>query len=109
MADSWLILLDIKQTKKSKYVSITWLGSGSEILKLRNRIRNNYSGCHNTELIQPWYNLSCVVEYGDTMTNIVVIQFSEEIQTSMDMKYNLTCTTRAPGTAVVSSGYIGAG
>ena len=50
-----------------------------------------------------------MVEYGDTMTNIVVIQFSEEIQTSMDMKYNLTCTTRAPGTAVVSSGYIGAG
>jgi len=43
------------------------------------------------------------------MTNIVVVQFSESIQTSLDMKYNLTCTTRGPGSAVVTSGYIGAG
>ncbi len=49
------------------------------------------------------------IQYGDTMTNIVVVQFSEDIQTSMDMKYNLTCTTRAPGSAIVTSGYIGAG
>jgi len=48
-------------------------------------------------------------QYGDTMTNIVVVQFSESIQTSLDMKYNLTCTTRGPGSAVVTSGYIGAG
>ncbi|XP_023344820.1 uncharacterized protein LOC111714044 isoform X7 [Eurytemora carolleeae] len=48
-------------------------------------------------------------QYGDTITNIVVVQFSEDIQTNMDMKYNLTCTTRGPGSAVVTSGYIGAG
>lgn len=43
------------------------------------------------------------------MTNIVVVQFAEDIQTSRDMKYNLTCVTRGPGSAVVTSGYIGAG
>merc|ERR1719483_181370 len=48
-------------------------------------------------------------KYGDTMTNIVVVQFATDIQTNMDMKYNLTCTTRGPGSAVVTSGYIGAG
>jgi len=48
-------------------------------------------------------------KYGDTMTNIVVVQFAQDIQTNMDMKYNLTCTTRGPGSAVVTSGYIGAG
>ena len=50
-----------------------------------------------------------IFQYGDTITNIVVVQFSEDIQTNMDMKYNLTCTTRGPGSAVVTSGYIGAG
>jgi hypothetical protein len=55
------------------------------------------------------YSCFLYVQYGDTMTNIVVVQFSEDIQTSMDMKYNLTCTTRAPGSAIVTSGYIGAG
>ena len=43
------------------------------------------------------------------MTNIVVVQFVSDIQTELDMKYNLTCTTRGPGSAVVTSGYIGAG
>ncbi|XP_034119923.1 uncharacterized protein LOC117578496 isoform X3 [Drosophila guanche] len=47
--------------------------------------------------------------YGDTLTNIVVVQFSDNVQTSRDKRYNLTCIFRGPGEAVVSSGYIGAG
>jgi hypothetical protein len=41
--------------------------------------------------------------------DIVVVQFSENIQTRVDLRYNLTCTYRGPGSAVVSSGFIGAG
>ena len=44
--------------------------------------------------------------YGDTQTNIVVVQHSELVQTSKDMIYNLTCTIQAPGESVVSSGYV---
>ncbi|PNF26529.1 hypothetical protein B7P43_G13971 [Cryptotermes secundus] len=47
--------------------------------------------------------------YGDTMTNIVVVQFSDYVQTGRDKRYNLTCLFRGPGEAVVTSGYIGAG
>ena len=47
--------------------------------------------------------------YGNTQTNIVIVQNSEFVQTSRDMIYNLTCTIQAPGESVVSSGYIGAG
>ncbi|KAJ6628983.1 hypothetical protein Bhyg_16166, partial [Pseudolycoriella hygida] len=47
--------------------------------------------------------------YGDTMTNIVVVQFSDNVQTSRDKRFNLTCIFRGPGEAVVTSGYIGAG
>lgn len=43
------------------------------------------------------------------MTNIVVVQFSELVQTSRDKRYNLTCLFGGPGEAVVTSGYIGAG
>lgn len=43
------------------------------------------------------------------MTNIVVVQFSDNVQTSLDKRYNLTCTVVGPGEAVVTSGYIGAG
>lgn len=45
----------------------------------------------------------------DAMTNIVVVQFVSDIQTNMDIKYNLTCVTRGPGSATVTSGLIGAG
>lgn len=48
-------------------------------------------------------------QYGDTMTNIIVVQFSESLQTSRDKRFNLTCLFRGPGEAVVTSGYIGAG
>ncbi|EFA06632.2 uncharacterized protein nompA isoform X2 [Tribolium castaneum] len=47
--------------------------------------------------------------YGDTMTNIVVVQFSDFVQTGRDKRFNLTCLFRGPGEAVVSSGFIGAG
>uniref|UniRef100_A0A1A9WP94 ZP domain-containing protein n=1 Tax=Glossina brevipalpis TaxID=37001 RepID=A0A1A9WP94_9MUSC len=48
-------------------------------------------------------------KYGDTLTNIVVVQFSDNVQTSRDKRYNLTCVFRGPGEAIVTSGYIGAG
>ncbi|KAL5290170.1 hypothetical protein ACFFRR_009869 [Megaselia abdita] len=47
--------------------------------------------------------------FGDTLTNIIVAQFSDNVQTSRDKRYNLTCVFRGPGEAVVTSGYIGAG
>ncbi|KAK3909265.1 hypothetical protein KUF71_003864 [Frankliniella fusca] len=47
--------------------------------------------------------------FGDSMTNIVVVQFSDYVQTGRDKRYNLTCLFRGPGEAVVTSGYIGAG
>lgn len=43
------------------------------------------------------------------MTNIIVVQFSDNVQTGRDKRFNLTCMFRGPGEAVVTSGYIGAG
>ena len=53
--------------------------------------------------------LRSYLQYGDILTNIVVVQFSEMVQTSRDKRYNLTCLFGGPGEAVVTSGYIGAG
>lgn len=50
-----------------------------------------------------------ILQYGDTMTNIVVVQFSDYVQTGRDKRFNLTCLFRGPDEAVVTSGYIGAG
>jgi len=47
-------------------------------------------------------------EYGDAMTNIVVVQFNDFVQTSRDKKYNLTCYFSGPGEAVVTSNYLDA-
>lgn len=47
-------------------------------------------------------------QYGDAMTNIVVVQFSDFVQTSRDKKYNLTCYFSGPGEAVVTSNYLDA-
>nr|CAI5863577.1 unnamed protein product [Callosobruchus analis] len=47
--------------------------------------------------------------YGDTMTNIAVVQFADNVQTGRDKRFNLTCLFRGPGEAVVTSGFIGAG
>lgn len=48
-------------------------------------------------------------QFGETTTNIVVVQFSDNVQTSLDKRYNLTCTVVGPSESVVTSGYIGAG
>lgn len=45
-------------------------------------------------------------QYGDAMTNIVVVQFNDFVQTSRDKKYNLTCYFSGPGEAVVTSNYL---
>ncbi len=42
-------------------------------------------------------------------TNVVVVQFSQLVQTVWDVLYNLTCTVEPPGETVITSGYIGAG
>ena len=44
-----------------------------------------------------------------TMTNIVVVQFSESVLTSMDLAYNLTCTVTEPQDVTVTSPTFGAG
>ncbi|XP_014260644.1 uncharacterized protein LOC106673149 isoform X2 [Cimex lectularius] len=46
------------------------------------------------------------IRYGDVMTNIVVVQFSDFVQTGRDKRYNLTCLLRGPGEAVVTSSYM---
>lgn len=46
------------------------------------------------------------LQFGDMMTNIVVVQFSDFVQTSRDKRYNLTCLFRGPGEAVVTSSYM---
>lgn len=69
-------------------------GSGVNVLKISGP--RGFPDCGTTK-------------YGDTTTNIVVVQFSDNVQTSLDKRYNLTCTVVGPGEAVVTSGYIGAG
>lgn len=63
---------------------------------------------HSSNKCNEHLNLECF-QYGDTMTNIVVVQFSDYVQTGRDKRFNLTCMFRGPGEAVVTSGYIGAG
>jgi len=48
-------------------------------------------------------------KYGDTLSNVVVVQFSEAVQTAMDLAYNLTCTITGPRDITVTSGTLGAG
>lgn len=45
-------------------------------------------------------------QIGDLMTNIVVVQFNDYVQTTRDKKYNLTCYFSGPGEAVVTSNYL---
>lgn len=62
------------------------------------------------ELVGTWFlSFPVFLQYGDTMTNIIVVQFSDNVQTGRDKRFNLTCMFRGPGEAVVTSGYIGAG
>ena len=48
------------------------------------------------------------LQYGNTQTNIVIVQLSSLVQTRADFIYNLTCTILPPDDATVKSGYIGA-
>jgi hypothetical protein len=41
--------------------------------------------------------------------SVVVVQFSEAVQTAMDLAYNLTCTITGPQDITVTSGTLGAG
>ena len=40
---------------------------------------------------------------------MVVIQFSEAVQTRLDLAYNMTCTIRQPQDVTVTSATLGAG
>lgn len=73
-------------------------------------IRGSGSSVTNLRITGPRGSPDCgTTKYGDTTTNIVVVQFADNVQTSLDKRYNLTCTVVGPGEAVVTSGYIGAG
>lgn len=41
----------------------------------------------------------------DMMTNIIVVQFNDFVQTSLDKNYNITCHFSGPGETVVTSNY----
>ena len=70
-------------------------------------VRGNGGKNHRLRIPSSGAYPNCGTEgYGDTQTNIVVVQHSELVQTSKDMIYNLTCTIQAPGESVVSSGYV---
>ncbi|XP_076371603.1 uncharacterized protein LOC143257164 [Tachypleus tridentatus] len=45
-------------------------------------------------------------QFGDVMTNIVVVQFNDYVQTSRDKVYNLTCYLSGGGETVVTSSYL---
>ena len=62
---------------------------------------------YNISIVMIHLNLTSL-QYGNTLTNIVVVQYSELVQTSRDLIYNLTCTLQSPGETLVTSGYIGA-
>ena len=48
-------------------------------------------------------------QYGDTMSGVVVIQWSESVQTRHDLAYNMTCTIKHPRDITVTSATLGAG
>ena len=48
-------------------------------------------------------------QHGDTLSGVVVVQFSEAVQTSHDLAYNMTCTIRQPADITVTSATLGAG
>ncbi|XP_022235712.1 uncharacterized protein LOC106476020, partial [Limulus polyphemus] len=45
-------------------------------------------------------------QFGDVMTNIVVVQFNDYVQTSRDKVYNLTCYLSGGGETVVTSSFL---
>jgi hypothetical protein len=77
------------------YDSCFYDGNGGTINVLRISRANGFPRCGTQQ-------------YGDAMTNIVVVQFNDFVQTSRDKKYNLTCYFSGPGEAVVTSNYLDA-
>jgi len=58
----------------------------------------------------PGSYVDCGTErHGDTLSNVVIVQFSENVQTSHDLAYNMTCTIRQPQDITVTSATLGAG
>lgn len=68
-------------------------GQGSTSSQLRISRSNGFPRCGTQQ-------------FGDLMTNIVVVQFNDYVQTTRDKKYNLTCYFSGPGEAVVTSNYL---
>jgi len=68
-------------------------GDGSQTSMLRISRPNGFPRCGTQQ-------------FGDLMTNIVVVQFNDYVQTTRDKKYNLTCYFSGPGEAVVTSNYL---
>ncbi|KAI1289876.1 hypothetical protein HDE_08746 [Halotydeus destructor] len=77
------------------YDSCFYDGNGGSVNVLRISRANGFPRCGTQQ-------------YGDAMTNIVVVQFNDFVQTSRDKKYNLTCYFSGPGEAVVTSNYLDA-
>ena len=77
------------------YDSCFYDGNGGTVNVLRISRANGFPRCGTQQ-------------YGDAMTNIVVVQFNDYVQTSRDKKYNLTCYFSGPGEAVVTSNYLDA-
>ncbi|XP_022257463.1 uncharacterized protein LOC106473292 [Limulus polyphemus] len=68
-------------------------GNGGNINVLRISRANGFPRCGTQQ-------------YGDVMTNIVVVQFNDYVQTSRDKVYNLTCYLSGVGETVVTSNYL---
>ena len=75
------------------YDSCFFDGNGASESSLRISKPNGFPRCGTQQV-------------GDAMTNIVVVQFNDFVQTSRDKKYNLTCYISGPGEAVVTSNYL---
>ncbi|XP_076307530.1 uncharacterized protein LOC143223432 isoform X2 [Tachypleus tridentatus] len=68
-------------------------GNGGNINVLRISRANGFPRCGTQQ-------------YGGVMTNIVVVQFNDYVQTSRDKVYNLTCYLSGAGETVVTSNYL---
>lgn len=77
------------------YDSCFYDGEGSTVSVLRISRANGFPRCGTQHS-------------GDMMTNIVVVQFNDHVQTTRDKRYNLTCFFSGPGEAVVTSNYLDA-
>lgn len=77
------------------YDSCFYDGEGSTLSVLRISRANGFPRCGTQH-------------FGDMMTNIVVVQFNDHVQTTRDKRYNLTCFFSGPGEAVVTSNYLDA-